>query len=277
MLSSFSLEVFSPKTQAATARLQTMATALAPFGPKFTSVTVGTGNGDPSLTDETLSLLNRHAIGQRAAHIAAGPYNMADLERRADAHLARGVTQAVAIRGDDGGQATVPVVELVGMLSDKGFDVCVAAYPETHPRAASEQACLNALKAKQDAGATTAITQFFFHADTFFRFRDRAVQAGITLDLIPGILPVVNWEATQRMAAQCGTQMDPDLAEAFARAQREGRADLMATAQGTELCYKLIEGGVDHLHFYTMNRAHPVADILLALGLTPSTALREVA
>ncbi|MEO0358632.1 MAG: methylenetetrahydrofolate reductase, partial [Pseudomonadota bacterium] len=198
MLPSFSLEVFSPKTASAAQTLQSTLASLTPFGPTFTSVTVGTGNGSPCLTDETLTSLKGHAVGDTAAHIASAGFSLDALATRADHHLAQGVKMAVAIRGDDGGRASVPVPKLVDLLCQKGFRVVVGAYPETHPQAASDQACLDMLKAKQDAGATAAITQFFFHADTFFRFQDRARATGITLDLIPGILPVVNWDATSR-------------------------------------------------------------------------------
>ena len=128
-------------------------------------------------------------------------------------------------------------------------DIFVAAYPEVHPLAQSTQSDLDWLKRKQDAGATAAITQFFFHAEFFLRFRDKAADQGITLPIIPGILPVQNWTATQAMARSCGTSIAPDLAEGFARAEREGRAEMMAIAQASELCDSLIQNGVEHLAF----------------------------
>ena len=123
-------------------------------------------------------------------------------------------------------------------------DIFVAAYPEVHPLAQSAQSDLDWLKRKQDAGATAAITQFFFHADFFLRFRDKAAAQGITLPIIPGILPVQNWTSVQAIARSCGTAIAPDLAEGFARAAREGRAKMMAIAQATELCDSLIQNGV---------------------------------
>ena len=134
---------------------------------------------------------------------------------------------------------------------------------------------LDILKRKQDAGATAAITQFFFHPDHFLRFRDQAVAHGITTPLIPGILPVHNWKATRSMALAFGTTIEPDLAEGFARAAREGRAELMAIAQATELCKKLVRAGIDRLHFYTMNRATIVAAICTAIGKAPTQTLRQ--
>jgi methylenetetrahydrofolate reductase (NADPH) len=143
--------------------------------------------------------------------------------------------------------------------------------------AQSSQSDLDWLKRKQDAGATAAITQFFFHAEFFLRFRDRAAAQGITLAIIPGILPVQNWAATQAIASRCGTSIAPDLAEGFARAEREGRAEMMAIAQASELCDSLIQNGVEHLHFYTMNKAEVVSAICTALGKAPQQSLRRVA
>ncbi|MGV6839911.1 MAG: methylenetetrahydrofolate reductase [Planktomarina sp.] len=270
MRAQFSYEFFSPKTVKAAFNLSRASAALDVYGPSFTSVTCGTGNGSPGLTQETLSAVAGTMTCPLAAHVACANFTADDLKERAKGHVAKGITRAVAVRGDNGQDALVTVPQLTTILRDAGMDVYVGAYPETHPKAASPEACLDALKAKQDAGATAAISQFFFDADIFLAFRDRAVAAGITLDLIPGILPVVNWPAAERMAAQCGTQIAPDLAEGFARAAREDRAALMATAHAAEVCEKLTAGGVDHLHFYTMNRAKPVTDILEALGYGPS-------
>ncbi|MGB1235471.1 MAG: methylenetetrahydrofolate reductase [Planktomarina sp.] len=276
MHTEISFEVFSPKSVKAAFDLSNAAQTMAMYGPAFASVTCGTGNGSPDLTDQTLVALNAKINLPLAAHIACSTFDLAQLADRADVHIAKGVKQAVAVRGDNGGAQTT-VTELTRMLTDKGIDVMVGAYPETHPMAPSPAACLDALKAKQDAGATAAITQFFFEADTYFRFRDAAVKAGIALDLIPGILPVTNWSATQRMAQQCGTAIAPDVAEAFARAQREDRTNLMATVHTSDLCDALRSGGVDCLHFYTMNRMDVIGNVLRALGHTTTTPVHLAA
>ena len=128
-----------------------------------------------------------------------------------------------------------------------------------------------------DAGASSAITQFFFSADTFFRFRDACVAAGITAPIIPGILPIQSWDATKRFAARCGTVVPARLDEGFAMAIRDGREELLALTHCTGLCDRLIEGGVEDLHFYTLNRPHLTREVVRALGLAPEIALEKVA
>ena len=143
--------------------------------------------------------------------------------------------------------------------------------------AQNAQTDLDMLLRKQDAGASAAITQFFFDADHFLKFRDQAAAHSITMAIIPGILPVQNWSTTQSMAQACGTSVSPYLAEGFERAARDGRSELMAIAHATELCDKLIRNGVDQLHFYTMNHAKVVASICTAIGKAPQKFLHQVA
>ena len=169
--------------------------------------------------------------------------------------------------------------ELISALADTGhFTIRVGAYPETHPEAADTSADIDWLKSKIDAGACEAITQFFFEADTFFRFRDACVKAGIEAPIIPGILPIENWQGAKRFAQACGTSVPTWLSAAFERAEQDGRHDLLAIAQATELCSDLIDGGVEQLHFYTLNRPELTRDICHALGVTSRpTSLRQVA
>ncbi|MGB7269631.1 MAG: methylenetetrahydrofolate reductase, partial [Albidovulum sp.] len=169
-------------------------------------------------------------------------------------------------------------VELIEALADTGkFKIRVGAYPEAHPEAADTAADVDWLKRKIDAGATSAITQFFFEADTFFRFRDACDKAGITAPIIPGILPITSWDGAKRFAARCGTQVPNWLDEAFAHAVRDGHETLLATAIATELCDDLMQGGVEDLHFYTLNRPHLTRDICFALGIAPEVSLQNVA
>lgn len=278
-MTQLSFEVFSPKSIPASFQLSRAMAKLARFNPAFTSVTCGTGGGADILTDETVIALRRQNIGPIVAHVTCGAKSREQLSGLCAKQKSAGVVGLVALRGDQAGGIDAPgVSDLVGCIhKESDLDIYVAAYPETHPLAASPAADLDALKAKQDAGATAAITQFFFEPDTFLSFRDRAVAHGITMPIYPGILPVSNWTATEKMARTCGTAVDPDLAEGFARAAREGRTSLMATAHAAENCDKLLRHGVDHLHFYTMNRAHVVSDICIALGLDQNAPLRQVA
>ena len=151
------------------------------------------------------------------------------------------------------------------------------AYPDTHPEARNDQADIYWRKAKIDAGASTAITQFFFKAETFLRFRDRCAAAGITAPIVPGILPIENWNNIKRFATRCGAQVPEKLDAALSKAIRDDRHDLLATAHCTGLCSKLIDEGVDGLHFYTLNRPHLTREVLHALGIAPDTSLRDVA
>ena len=136
---------------------------------------------------------------------------------------------------------------------------------------------LDWLKRKVDGGADAAITQFFFDAATFFRFRDAVAKAGISIPVLPGILPIENWTRTRRFATSCGTKIPAWFDKAFSAAERDGRTELLAVAQATELCSELVDGGVEHLHFYTLNTPALSRDICLALGLTQTHRLRDVA
>jgi methylenetetrahydrofolate reductase (NADPH) len=143
----------------------------------------------------------------------------------------------------------------------------VGAYPEQHPDAADSQADVQWLKRKIDAGATSAITQFFFEADTFLRFRDACAAQGITAPIIPGILPIISWDGAKRFAARCGTRVPGRLNEAFETAARDGREELLALTHCTALCSRLIDEGVEALHFYTLNMAGLTSTIWHRLGL----------
>ncbi|MEC7258369.1 MAG: methylenetetrahydrofolate reductase, partial [Pseudomonadota bacterium] len=198
-----------------------------------------------------------------------------------------GVSELVALRGDPpkGTGAFKPhpegfanSVELIAALKQAGdFTIRVGAYPDTHPDAADMAADIDWLKAKLDAGADEALTQFFFEAESFLRFRDACVKAGIDKPITPGILPIENWKGASKFARACGTHIPDWLDDAFATAARDGREDLLATAICTELCSDLIDEGVDKLHFYTLNRPELTRDVCHALGVTPKLNLQNVA
>ena len=238
-----SFEFFPPKTIAGSFRLWDCVNTLAPFDPKMVSVTYGAGGATRALTHEAVS-----ALWWITARFAPSPDGFASS------------------------------VDLIGALAKTGdFNIAVGAYPETHPEAATPQANIDYLKRKIDAGATSAITQFFFEAETFLRFRDDCVAAGIDAPIIPGILPVENWAGTRRFAASCGTSIPPLIVDAFENAQRDDRHELMATAFATEFCDDLLQEGVEHLHFYTLNKPELTRDVCHALGLTPQARLQKVA
>lgn len=282
-----SFEFFPPQTLDASFRLWETVQALAPLAPQFVSVTYGAGGTTRKLTHEAVTTIGRNYGLNVAAHLTCVEATRAETLEIAESYAAAGVTEIVALRGDAPKGATrftphpegfASSVELVAALAETGkFKIRVGAYPEPHPDAADSLADVRWLKRKIDAGATSAITQFFFDADTFFRFRDACAREGITAPIIPGILPVQSWEGTKRFAARCGAQVPAKLDEAFTRAVADGREKLYALAQCTALCDRLIQGGVEDLHFYTLNRPGLTRDVCTALGVTPQPRLEEVA
>lgn len=280
-----SFEFFPPQSLEASFRLWDTVQALAPLSPEFVSVTYGAGGTTRKLTHEAVTAIGRNYGLNVAAHLTCVDATRAETMAIADAYAEAGITEIVALRGDapKGTAKFTPHPEgfagsheLVAALADR-FNVRVGAYPETHPDAATARADIDYLKRKLDAGATSALTQFFFEADTFFRFRDACVAAGITQPIIPGILPVQSWDGAKRFAARCGTSVSPRLDEAFTRAARDGREELYALAHCAQLCEQLISGGVQDLHFYTLNRPDLTRDVVRALGITPAPALEKVA
>ncbi len=282
-----SFEFFPPQSLDASFKLFETVQALAPMGPEFVSVTYGAGGTTRKLTHDAVGTIHRNYGLNVAAHLTCVEASRSETLEIADSYHQVGVRQIVALRGDapNGAAKFTPhadgfasSVELVEALAKTGkFEIAVGAYPEPHPDAADATADVRWLKQKVDAGANKAITQFFFDADTFFRFRDNCVAAGIQVPIIPGILPIQSWAGTKRFAARCGTKVPAKLDEAFATAARDGREDLLALAQCTALCDRLIQGGVEDLHFYTLNRPHLTREVVRALGITPQVALEKVA
>lgn len=282
-----SFEFFPPKSLSGSFRLWDCVNTLAPLAPQFVSVTYGAGGTTRQLTHEAVETLHQETGLRVAAHLTCVDATREETLQIADAYAKVDVKDIVALRGDmpKGTARFVPhkngfqnSIELIETLADTGkFNLMVGAYPEKHPEAADSAADIAFLKRKVDAGATTAITQFFFEADTFFRFRDDCVKAGITVPILPGILPIENWSGVQKFAKLCGTTIPPLIADAFTNATRDGTTDLLATALATELCDDLLEGGVDHLHFYTLNKPELTRDVCHALGMTPKTRLQNVA
>ncbi|WP_299691179.1 methylenetetrahydrofolate reductase [uncultured Tateyamaria sp.] len=281
-----SFETFPPKSLDASFHLWDTVRALTPLGPRFVSVTYGAGGSTQKLTQEAAQTLCKTSGLPVAAHLTCTGQTRDEVLRTAKRYLAAGITDLVALRGDgtDGGHFA-PVsggfansIELVTALSRSGpFKIRVGAYPDGHPDAASAAQNIDWLKAKIDAGACEAITQFFFEADSFLRFRDACADAGITAPVTPGILPVANWSRTKKFAQTCGTPIAAHIATAFDRAEREDRAELFALTQCAELCDTLLAEGVDALHFYTLNRPDLTLKVCRALGLVPQTSALHVA
>lgn len=282
-----SFEVFPPKSIDASFRLWDTAQALAPLSPRFFSVTYGAGGSDQHLTHDAAETLHRTSGYPVAAHLTCVGNSKTHVLQTANKFANAGITDIVALRGDpakgDSKYAPHPdgfkdSCELIEALAKTGsFNIRVGAYPDVHPDAASAQQNIDWLKAKIDAGACEAITQFFFEADTFLRFRDACAGAGITAPITPGILPISNWNSARKFAEKCGAHIPTDLAQTFDKAARDGRTDLLSVAQCTELCDDLMCEGVSDLHFYTLNRPDLTRDVCHALGVTQASSIRYVA
>lgn len=281
-----SFEFFPPKSLDASFRLWDAMRVLAPLGPKFVSVTYGAGGTTRDLTHEAVETIGKSWGVKVAAHLTCVDASRDETLAVAERYRAAGVTDIVALRGDPpkGAGGFVPrpdgfssSVELTEALAAEGFNVHVGAYPDPHPEAKSAGADVDWLKRKVDAGAVSAITQFFFEADTFFRFRDACAVAGITVPIVPGILPIQSWAGVRAFAERCGARVPEKLARDFDTALRDDREQIFATAHCTALADRLIEGGAEHLHFYTLNRPEMTRDVIHALGLGTEAKLEDVA
>jgi len=286
-LPTVSFEFFPPRNLEASFTLFETVQTLGAYQPRFVSVTYGAGGTTREITRDAVATLHKHTGLNVAAHLTCVDATRQETLAIADQFANAGVTEIVALRGDPPkhakgftphAQGFASSVELIEALSDDGrFTIRVGAYPEKHPDAGDANADVDWLKRKLDAGASEAITQFFFEAETFLRFRDRCTQAGITAPIIPGILPIENWKGVRSFAARCGASIPHILNEAFSKAARDGREHLLATAQATELCSDLIDEGVQDLHFYTLNKPELTRDVCHALGIQPEVSLQNVA
>lgn len=282
-----SFEFFPPQSLEASFRLWETVQVLAPLKPSFVSVTYGAGGTTRKLTHEAVATIHKNYRLNVAAHLTCVEATRAETLDIAASYAAAGVQEIVALRGDapKGAERFTAAAagfadscELIAALAETGkFRIRVGAYPDKHPEAADTAADVAFLKRKIDAGAHSAITQFFFDAETFFRFRDACAAAGINAPIIPGILPIDNWDGVRKFAARCGTKIPLWLDEAFGAAKRDGREALLSTALCCELCDELMQGGVEDLHFYTLNRPTLTRDVCHALGLVPDMALEKVA
>ena len=273
-----SFEFFPPKTEKMDQTLWESIKTLEPLNPRFVSVTYGAGGSTRERTHATVERILKETSLTPAAHLTCVGASRDEVDEVARAYWEAGVRHIVALRGDPSEPGTKfqpnadgyrDAAELVGGLKQVApFDISVAAYPEVHPDSSSRAFDLENLKRKVDAGADRAITQFFFSADAYFRFRDEAAAAGIGAEIVPGILPVSNVATTRRFAQTCGASIPQWLDELF-----EGLDDLPAARQliaatvAAELAGQLYAGGVRHFHFYTLNRAELSYAICHLLGV----------
>ena len=281
-----SFEFFPPKTEEMESALWDSITRLAPLEPSFVSVTYGAGGSTRERTHATLARLVRETDLKPAAHLTCVAATREEVDDVVRAYHEAGVRHIVALRGDPvsgpggayephpGGYATsTALIEGIRRLGD--FEVTVSAYPEKHPESATLDADIDVLKAKVDAGATRAITQFFFDNAHYLRYVERVRARGIHIPIVPGIVPVQNFRQTASFAKKTGASVPQWLADRF-----EGLDDdpatrrLIAAAVAAEQVLDLVDHGVTDFHFYTMNKADLVYAICHLLGLRPQLTMR---
>ncbi|EKM99302.1 methylenetetrahydrofolate reductase [NAD(P)H] [Acidocella sp. MX-AZ02] len=274
-----SFEFFPPKTEALEAQLWSCIERLARLRPDFVSVTYGAGGSTQERTHATVLRLVKETDLTPAAHLTCVGATKEAVNEVAQRYWEAGVKHIVALRGDmPGGAAYAPhpggyafAADLVeGLKKVADFEISVAAYPETHPQAASPEADLDNLKRKLDAGATRAITQVFFDNSIFLRFLDKALAAGIKAPIVPGILPVTNFKQAKSFAEACGTSVPAWMADMF-----DGLDDdietrrMVSAAMAAEQVRLLQANGIDEFHFYTLNRPDLTYAIARILGVKP--------
>ena len=276
-----SFEFFPPKSDAMDAQLWDAVRTLEPLGPRFVSVTYGAGGSTRERTHATVERLVRETALTPAAHLTCVGASRGEIDDIARCYWDCGVRHIVALRGDppEPGTPYAPHAEgyanaaelVAGLKQVAPFEISVAAYPEVHPESDCPDSDLDNLIAKIDAGADRAISQFFFSADNFFRFRDRVAARGVDIEIVPGILPVSNVAQTRKFAGQCGAAIPEWMDRLF-----EGLDDLpaarhlVAATIAGELCGQLYAGGVRQFHFYTLNRAELAYAICHLLGVRAS-------
>lgn len=274
-----SFEFFPPKSPAMEEKLWNTIEHLRPLAPRFVSVTYGAGGGTQAQTLETVKKIRSTTDLEPAAHLTCVGASRGEIDDVARAYWDAGIRHIVALRGDppksEGRYRPHPdgyayAADLVAGLKRIGnFKISVAAYPEAHPQATSPQADLDNLKRKLDAGAQQAITQFFFNPEDYLRFLDRARAAGIRQPIIPGILPITNFERTVEFAALCGASVPSWLADLFTDLEDEPVArGFVAAATAVEQCRYLQTRGVEEFHFYTLNR-HELTAAICRMLRTP--------
>lgn len=283
-----SFEFFPPKTDKMAETLWQSVKRLEPLKPRFVSVTYGAGGTTRERTHNTVTRINSETSLSAAAHLTCVGATREEVNRVAQEYWDAGIRHIVALRGDapDDAAGYTPhpggydyASDLVAGLRDVGdFEISVAAYPEVHPESASVSDDLDNLKRKLDAGATRAVTQYFFETEVYLRFVERVRKAGIDVEIVPGILPVTNFAQVQKFSAMCGTTVPVWMADLF-----EGLDDdpdtrrLVAATTAAEQCRALQAEGIDAFHFYTLNRADLSFAICHILGVRPdgSDAVRE--
>ena len=280
-----SFEFFPPKTEAMEETLWTSIERLAPLSPSFVSVTYGAGGSTRERTHATVSRILKETALKPAAHLTCVGASKAEIDAVVDGYAETGVRHIVALRGDPvAGIGTIyqphpdgyaQASDLVAAIRERHpeIEISVSAYAERHPESRDWQTELDNLKRKVDAGATRAITQFFFDNDLYAGFLDRVAAAGINIPIVPGIVPVINFTQTAKFAQKAGASIPAWFAARFEGLEDDASTrQLVAAAVCAEQVFDLVDRGVNEFHFYTMNRADLVYAICHLLGMRPVKA-----
>ena len=273
-----SFEFFPPKSEKAEARFWASLEKLAPLAPKFVSVTYGAGGSTRERTLKMVSRISSETGIDAAGHLTCVGASREEVDEVVRGYYDAGVRRIVAIRGDPEagiGEKFVPhpggyasSVDLVaGIKKIADFDVSVAAYPEMHPESSSWDEEMDNLKRKEDAGASRALTQMFFDNEDYWKFLERVKRAGIGLPIVPGIQPIHNFERISFFARKCGAKIPAWLAQRFEGLENDPDTHaLVAASVAAEQVTELMDGGVTHFHFFTMNHAAQVMALARVIG-----------
>ncbi|MBI1393115.1 MAG: methylenetetrahydrofolate reductase [NAD(P)H] [Alphaproteobacteria bacterium] len=282
-----SFEFFPPKNEAMQKRLWSTVEKLRPLSPTFVSVTYGAGGSTRERTHQTVSRIIEETGLPVAAHLTCVAATKAEVDDVLRAYWDAGVRHIVALRGDPPGGPGDPYTPHPGGYANAAelaagarrispFEISVGCYPEKHPDSPSVAADIELLKKKVDAGATRAITQFFFDNEAFLRYLDRVRAAGIDIPIVPGIMPVTNFASIRRMSDICGATIPGRLVKLFQNLEDDPEiVKLISAAVAAEQCLDLAERGVKDFHFYTLNREELAYALCRMLGLRPKPAIQE--
>ncbi|NHN76858.1 methylenetetrahydrofolate reductase [NAD(P)H] [Azotobacter chroococcum] len=273
----YSFEFFPTKTEAGHEKLLTVARQLAGYNPDFFSCTYGAGGSTRDRTLNTVLQLDGEVKVPTAPHLSCVGDSKAELRNLLNTYRDAGIRRIVALRGDlpsGMGMASgelrhaSDLVEFIRAETGGHFHIEVAAYPEMHPQARNFEDDLRHFAAKMQAGANSAITQYFFNADSYFHFVERVRKLGVEQPIVPGIMPITNYSKLARFSDACGAELPR-----WVRKQLEAYGDDLESIQAfgeqvvTRMCEKLLDGGAPGLHFYTLNQAEPSLAIWNNLGL----------
>jgi methylenetetrahydrofolate reductase (NADPH) len=279
-----SFEFFPPNTEAMEKTLWSSIERLAVLRPRFVSVTYGADGSTRQRTHAAVERIKKETSLTAAPHLTCIGASKGEIDDIAREYWDMGIRHLVALRGDPPKEVTsyVPQADGYAFASDlvaglkqiADFDISVAAYPDVHPEAASAASDLDNLKRKLDAGASRAITQFFFDVGNYLEFRDRCASAGIESTIVPGILPITKFPQLQRFAEACGTKVPQWLADRFAGLEDDAETrKLIAANVAIEQVRMMQKEGIDEFHFYTLNRADLTFAICHVLGVRPEQAV----